>query len=157
MNGDKKKKKAARLLLVEDNPAHAHLVQEGLAEVDSRMEVTVVEDGAAALAYLRDKSEDAPPPPEIILLDLNLPKKNGREVLLELKNDPALAHIPVVVLTTSDAEEDIRQCYDLKASCYLVKPFDLDAFMDLMAAFDRFWGQHVVFPPRPEKTVERRA
>ncbi|MBW3584181.1 MAG: response regulator, partial [Euryarchaeota archaeon] len=139
MTGDNKKKRKVHCLLVEDNPAHAHLVQEGLAEVDSRMEVTVVEDGAAALAHLRDKSDDGPPPPDVILLDLNLPKKNGREVLSELKNDPALSHIPVVVLTTSDAEEDIRQCYDLQASCYLVKPFDLDAFMDLMAAFDRFW------------------
>lgn len=155
MTGDEKK--VVHLLLVEDNPAHAHLVQEGLAEVDSLMEVTVVEDGAAALAHLREKSDDAPPPPDVILLDLNLPKKNGREVLTELKNDPTLSHIPVVVLTTSDAEEDIRQCYDAHAACYLVKPFDLDAFMDLMASFDRFWGQQVIFPPRPEKTVERKA
>jgi CheY-like chemotaxis protein len=135
------------ILLVEDNPADILLAREALHEAALPSTVHVVEDGVSALAFLhRQGAFAAAPRPALIVLDLNLPRKSGREVLAELKLDPALRDIPVVVLTTSSAEEDVRRCYHLHANCYIVKPHDYLAFLDAMAALRHFWFTVVTLP-----------
>ena len=128
------------ILHVEDSPDDVELTQEGLKEGRVQHHLTSVPDGVEALAFLRKQGKyvDAPEP-DIILLDLNLPKKDGREVLAEIKTDDKLKHIPVVVLTTSQAEQDIKKSYQLHANCYITKPVDLDQFFSVIDSLEQFW------------------
>ncbi len=142
--------RAAEILLVEDNPGDARLTLEALADSKIRNTVHHVGDGAAALAVLRREGEHAAAPrPDLILLDLNLPGLDGREVLGAIKSDPALRSIPVVVLTTSQAEADICRSYELQANSYVVKPIDFEQFVKVVTAIEDFWFQIVRLPSRP--------
>ena len=135
------------ILLVEDNPGDVRLTQEAFKEGKVRNKLHVVWDGIEAMAFLRreDKFADAPHS-DLILLDLNLPKKDGREVLAEIKQDPDLKRIPVVILTTSKAEEDILRTYDLHANCYITKPVDLEQFIKVVKSIEEFWLTVVKLP-----------
>jgi len=135
------------ILLVEDNPGDARLTIEAMREAKVHNRMHVVEDGVQAMEFLRRLGPygDAPRP-DLILLDLNLPKKDGREVLAEVKADPNLKRIPVVILTTSRAEEDVLRAYDLHANCYVTKPVDLAQFMKIVAQIDEFWVKVVTLP-----------
>ena len=137
------------ILLIEDNQADVRLIVEGLRNMKARSSLNVVTDGEEAMAFLhkRGKYADARHP-DLIFLDLNLPKKDGREVLAEIKSDDELRRIPVVVLTTSQAEEDIAKTYELGASCYCTKPIDLDHFLKLVETIADFWLTIVKLPPR---------
>jgi len=140
--------KVVEILLVEDNPGDVRLTQEALSEGKVRNRVHVVMDGEAAMAFLRREGEYADVPlPDLILLDLNLPKKDGREVLREIKEDENLKHIPVVVLTTSSADEDILRSYNLHANCYITKPIDFDRFIYVVRSIEDFWLTIVRLPP----------
>lgn len=135
------------ILLVEDNPGDVRLTKEALKEgkVSNNLHVTM--DGMEALAFLRKEGEFSDvPTPDLILLDLNLPKKDGREVLADIKEDPTLKRIPVVILTTSTAEEDIFKTYNLHANCYITKPVDLEQFIKVVKAIDDFWLSMVKLP-----------
>ncbi len=137
----------AEVLLVEDNPGDARLTLEALKEGKVLNRVSVVSDGVEAVAFLRRQGPYADAPrPNLILLDLNLPKKDGREVLAEIKADPGLKRIPVVILTTSQAEEDIAKTYDLHANCYVTKPVDLDKFLEVVRSIEDFWLAIVQLP-----------
>jgi chemotaxis family two-component system response regulator Rcp1 len=136
------------ILLVEDNPGDVRLTREALREGKIRNNLHVARDGVEALAFLRREGEHADAPrPDVVLLDLNLPRKSGREVLSEVKQDPALRQIPVVVLTSSHAEEDIVRAYDLHANCYISKPVDLDQFITVVRSIEDFWFTVVKLPP----------
>ena len=136
-----------QVLLVEDNPGDVRLTKEALKEGKLLNQLTVVGDGVEALSFLRQEGKYADAlQPELILLDLNLPKKDGREVLAEIKADPKLRRIPVVVLTTSSAEEDILKIYDLHANCYITKPVDLEQFMGVVKSIEDFWVSVVKLP-----------
>ncbi|HEX5417854.1 MAG TPA: response regulator [Chloroflexota bacterium] len=137
----------AEILLVEDNPGDVRLTREALREGKAIHHLNVSRDGVDALAFLRreDPYTDAPRP-DLILLDLNLPRKDGREVLAAIKADQALKHIPVVVLTTSQAEQDVARSYELSANCYIAKPVDLDQFMHVVRAVEDFWLTVVTLP-----------
>lgn len=131
---------AIEILLVEDNPGDVRLTQEALRESKVLNNLTVAKDGVEALEMLRCEGPFAAQPrPDLILLDLNLPRKDGREVLAEIKDDPNLRRIPVVVLTTSKAESDVFRAYDLHANCYIVKPVDLDQFFEVVRTIEGFW------------------
>ena len=136
------------ILLVEDNPGDYRLTQEALKEGKVYNNLYWARDGVEALDFLKQvgKFADAPRP-DIILLDLNLPKKDGRQVLEEIKRDSSLRAIPVVILTTSKAEEDVLRSYDLHANCYVTKPVDLDKFIVVVQSIDRFWLTVVTLPP----------
>jgi CheY-like chemotaxis protein len=136
------------ILLVEDNPGDIRLTQEALREGNVRNELQVARDGVEALDLLAQRGAFADAArPDLILLDLNLPRKDGREVLAELKADDTLRRIPVVVLTTSQAEEDIRTSYDLHANCYISKPVELDRFIEVVRSIDAFWLGVAELPP----------
>ncbi len=136
------------VLLVEDNPGDVRLTREALKEGSIRSHLHVARDGVEALAFLRRQGEHAGAPrPDLVLLDLNLPRKDGREVLTEIKEDAALRQIPVVVLTSSQADEDIRRAYDLHANCYIAKPVDLDRFIHVVRSIEEFWFTVVKLPP----------
>ena len=138
-----------KILLVEDNPADADLTRETLENSKILSELNVVCDGIEAMAYLRRQGKYAEASrPDLILLDLNLPCKDGREVLADLKADPALRRIPVIVLTSSETEEDVFKSYDLQASAYVTKPVDLAGFGKIVKAIEGFWFSVVTFPPR---------
>ena len=139
--------RSIEILLVEDNPGDARLTLEAMREAKLQNRMHVVEDGVEAMEFLRREGRfgDAPRP-DLILLDLNLPKKDGREVLAEVKSDPDLKRIPVVVLTTSQAEEDVVRAYNLHANCYVTKPVDLAQFMKIVAQIDAFWVKVVTLP-----------
>jgi chemotaxis family two-component system response regulator Rcp1 len=135
------------ILLVEDNPGDARLTREALREGKVVNRLSVVTDGVEALKFLRQEgSYQEAARPDLILLDLNLPKKDGREVLSEIKQDPSLRSIPVVVLTTSKAERDILVTYDLHANCYIIKPVDLDQFLTVARSIEDFWLSIVRLP-----------
>lgn len=135
------------ILLVEDNPGDVRLTEEALREAKVRNNLNIVGDGEAALDFLKRRNSWADAArPDIILLDLNLPKKDGRQVLAEIKADPDLRRIPVVVLTTSKAEEDILRSYDLHANCYVTKPLDFDQFINVVRSIEEFWLQVVRLP-----------
>jgi two-component system, chemotaxis family, response regulator Rcp1 len=138
------------ILLVEDNPADVRLTQEAFREGKIHNTLVVARDGVEAIDFLfrRGKYADAVRP-GLILLDLNLPRKDGREVLAEIKADPQLRRIPVVVLTTSKADEDILRSYDLHANCYITKPVDLGKFTQIVQSIDHFWFTVVKRPPQP--------
>jgi two-component system, chemotaxis family, response regulator Rcp1 len=125
------------ILLVEDNPADVRLTMEALKDARVRNRLCVASDGVEALRMLRDPAVDGRP--DLILLDLNLPRKDGREVLEEIKGDEHLRHIPVVILTTSQAEQDILQSYRLSANAYVTKPVDLDQFLRVVRSIEHFW------------------
>ena len=140
--------RAAELLLVEDNPGDVRLTIEALKEGKVINNLTVVKDGEEAIAVLRRQGQYADAArPDLILLDLNLPRKSGMEVLAEIKQDPDLMQIPVVVLTTSQAEQDILGTYSLHANCYIVKPVDLNQFMNVVQSIKSFWLAVVMLPP----------
>jgi CheY-like chemotaxis protein len=140
--------KPIEILLVEDNPGDVRLTQEALKDGKVLNHVSVVGDGEEALAFLRRQGRHAGAArPDLILLDLNLPKKDGREVLAELKQDPALKRIPIVILTTSADEGDILKSYDNHANCYITKPVDLDQFLKVAKAVEEFWLTMVKLPP----------
>jgi CheY-like chemotaxis protein len=137
------------ILLVEDNPGDVDLTKEGLARAKVRNRLHVVDDGALALDFLyRRGVYAAAPRPDLILLDLNLPKKDGRQVLAEIKGDPAIADIPVVVLTTSEAEEDILRAYQLHANCYVTKPVHFKQFLKVVETIEEFWLTVVKLPKK---------
>ncbi|MDP3539006.1 MAG: response regulator [Azonexus sp.] len=137
------------ILLVEDNPGDARLTQEAMRDSKMLNLIHVVEDGVEAMAFLRREGRYSEAPrPDLILLDLNLPKKDGRAVLAEIKVDPDLRRIPVVVLTTSRSEEDVLKAYDLHANAYVTKPVDLEQFMRIVALIDDFWFNVVTLPNR---------
>jgi chemotaxis family two-component system response regulator Rcp1 len=136
------------ILLVEDEPAGARLIRETLRASAARVRVAVVGDGLEALRYLRREGLYAGVPrPDLIILDLNMPRMSGRELLAEVKSDPDLRRIPVVVLTTSEAEDDVRTSYDLHANCYVAKPADLGQFAKTMQRLQEFWFSVVRLPP----------
>ncbi len=135
------------ILMVEDNPGDVRLTQEALHEAKVRNNVHIVTDGVEALAFLRRQGRYASVPrPDVILLDLNLPKKDGREVLAEIKADLNLLRIPVVVLTSSEAEEDVLKAYNLHANAYITKPVGLEQFMDVVRQIEGFWLEIVKLP-----------
>jgi chemotaxis family two-component system response regulator Rcp1 len=136
------------ILLVEDNPGDVRLTKEALKEGKVYNNLHWAKDGVEALEFLRREGiHKKAPRPDIILLDLNLPKKDGREVLSVIKNDDQLKNIPVVVLTTSKAEEDVLRSYALHANCYVTKPVDLEKFIVVVQSIDRFWLTVVTLPP----------
>jgi two-component system, chemotaxis family, response regulator Rcp1 len=139
--------KPVDILLVEDNLGDVRLTQEALKEAKLVVNLHVVNDGVEAMAFMRREGQYAcKPRPDIVLLDLNLPKKDGREVLAEIKNDPDLKRTPVVIVTTSKAEEDIVKTYDLHANCYVTKPLDLDQFVIMVQSIEHFWLTIVKLP-----------
>jgi len=141
------------ILLVEDNPGDVRLTREALKEGKVYSNLHTAKDGVEAMDFLhrKGKYKDVPRP-DIILLDLNLPKKDGREVLQEIKTDDQLKRIPVVVLTTSKAEEDVLRTYNLHANCYVTKPVDLEKFMVVVRTIDVFWLTVVTLPPSGHRT-----
>ena len=141
--------KIIEILLVEDNPGDVDLAREALQNGKVRNTLHVVGDGELAMDFLRRQGPYAGVPrPDLILLDLNMPKKDGREVLAEVKADPDLKRIPVVILTTSRAEEDILKTYNLHANCFITKPIDLHQFIKVVQAIENFWFTIVKLPPK---------
>ena len=137
----------AEVLLVEDSPGDVRLTREALKEGKVRNNLSVVSDGVEAMEFLRREGKYAQAPrPDIVLLDLNMPRKDGREVLAEMKSDESLKRIPVVILTTSEAEQDILKTYDLHANCYLTKPVDLEQFITVVKSIEDFWLTIVTLP-----------
>lgn len=140
--------KAIEILLAEDNPGDVRLTQEALKENKVHNNLHVTTDGVSAMEFLRKigRYADAPTP-DLVLLDLNMPRKDGREVLAEIKADEHLRKIPVVILTTSEAESDILKSYDLHANCYITKPLDLNRFIEVVKTIQDFWFSIVKLPP----------
>jgi CheY-like chemotaxis protein len=141
--------RSIEILLVEDNPGDVDLTKEALLDAKVRNRLHVVDDGAKALDFLFQKGiYSEVPRPDIILLDLNLPKKDGRQVLSEIKAEPLLKDIPVVILTTSQADEDILRSYQLHANCYITKPVDFKQFLKVVKSIEEFWLTVVKLPKR---------
>ncbi len=142
-----KRQRSLRILLIEDNPGDVRLTQEAFKEGNMNIDLSYVMDGVEAIRYLRNETpyEEAKRP-NLILLDLNLPKKDGREVLLEIKQDSDLRRIPVVILTTSNAENDVINAYNLHANCYINKPVDFDHFFEVIKKIEDFWLHTVMLP-----------
>lgn len=139
--------RSAEFLLVEDNPADVRLTMEALKESKLRNHLSVAYDGMEAMAFLRRQAKyHNAPRPDVILLDLNLPRKDGREVLAEIKSDPDLKMIPVVIITSSEAEQDILRTYQLNANCYVTKPVDLEQFVKVVQSIEEFWLTVVKLP-----------
>jgi len=144
--------KPIEILLVEDNPGDVRLTKEALVDGKVINNLSVVIDGQEAMDFLRKKGKYAKAiRPDLILLDLNLPKKDGREVLQEVKSDPKLKKIPIVVLTTSQAEQDIMMSYEHHANCYITKPVDFGQFIKVVRSVENFWFSIVTLPPANEK------
>ena len=144
----KNKFKAVEILLIEDNPGDVRLTVEALKESKIINNLNVVDDGIEALSYLQKEGiyKDKPRP-DLIILDLNLPKKDGREVLGEIKSEDSLKQIPIVILTTSEAEEDIIKSYELHANCYITKPVNMEQFIKVVKSVSDFWFSIVMLPP----------
>jgi chemotaxis family two-component system response regulator Rcp1 len=137
------------ILLVEDNPGDVRLTNETFREINPAVHVWPACDGAEAMAFLRQEREhERAPRPDLILLDLNMPKMDGRQVLALLKEDEDLKAIPTVILTTSTAHDDVLDCYELKANCYLNKPVQLEDFEDLVKTINEFWLMRATLPPQ---------
>ncbi len=137
------------ILLVEDNPGDVRLTKEALKDAKVLNDVYVAQDGVEAMQFLHKEGAFSDvPTPDLILLDLNLPRKDGRDVLAEIKQDSKLKHIPVVVLTTSKADEDIIKTYNLHANAYITKPVDLSRFIEIMHTLQEFWFSIVKLPPK---------
>jgi two-component system, chemotaxis family, response regulator Rcp1 len=135
------------VLMVEDDPDDVYLTKEALRSSQLQVNLHVVSDGVEAMQYLRTADGGGHRRPNLVLLDLNLPRKDGRDVLMEIKEDPALTDIPIVILTTSHAEEDIAASYRQHASCYISKPVDIDQFRSVVASIENFWFTIVQLPP----------
>ncbi len=136
------------ILLIEDNPGDIFLTQEALKDCEIESNLNIVRDGEDAIEFLNKQGQyQTVPRPDVILLDLNLPKKNGREVLEEIKENPEIKRIPVIVLTTSLADEDVLKSYNLHANCYIPKPHDLSQFSQILSAIETFWFKVVKLPP----------
>ena len=145
---DRENGRAVEILIVEDSAGDIRLTFEALKEAKVRNRMSAANDGVEAMAFLRKEGKYADAPtPDVILLDLNLPRKNGREVLAEIKADPRLRRIPVVVLTNSRAEEDIIKAYNLHANCYVTKPVDFQQFLNVIKSIEDFWLTVVKLPP----------
>ncbi len=144
----KNKFKAVEILLIEDNPGDVRLTVEALKESKIINNLNVVDDGIEALSYLQKEGiyKDKPRP-DLIILDLNLPKKDGREVLGEIKSEDSLKQIPIAILTTSEAEEDIIKSYELHANCYITKPVNMEQFIKVVKSVGDFWFSIVMLPP----------
>ncbi len=156
MNHEESTCKAIHILLVEDNPGDVRLTQEILKDAKVANKLYVVKDGVEALAFLRGSGKYAgSPPPDLILLDLNLPKKDGREVLSEIKADERLKRIPVVVLTVSKSEDDVLKSYNLHANCYITKPVNLEQFVSVVRSIENFWLTIVKLPPSEKGATGR--
>jgi CheY-like chemotaxis protein len=141
--------KPVEILIVEDNKGDVGLIEEVFEEAKIRNKLHVAEDGEEAMLFLRAEGKfSGSPRPDIILLDLNLPKKDGREVLKEIKQDSSLKNIPVVILTTSGAEKDILRAYDLHANAYITKPLDFDQFIKVVESIGNFWLEIVKLPTK---------
>lgn len=139
---------AFNILLIEDNPGDIRLVVESMKESKKPNNISMVKDGVEAMTYLHHEGVYANAVrPDIILLDLNLPMKNGKEVLAEIKKDPDLKRIPVIVFTASSAERDVINSYDLHANCYITKPVSLDKFIEVVKSIEKFWLTVVKLPP----------
>ncbi len=144
------------ILLVEDSPSDVRLTLEILDQAKMANRVSHVEDGVEAMEFLNRQGKFAAAPrPDLILLDLNLPRKDGREVLAELKSDPDLATIPVVVLTTSKAEQDVLRSYELHANCYVTKPVDFTSFLDVVQSIEKFWLAVVTLPGKMQTAKDK--
>jgi two-component system response regulator len=144
-------RKSFHILLVEDSPADVLLTKEALSDSKLLVELHVTENGMQAMEFLRHNGAySEAPTPDLVLLDLNLPLKDGREVLAEVKADPHLRSIPVVVLTTSQAEEDVLRAYGLHANCYITKPVDFESFVNVVRSIQQFWFSIVTLPRHPE-------
>lgn len=144
-----------QVLLVEDNPADADLTMETLDMSKLHMEISVVTNGADAMAFLRAEGDySTVHQPDLILLDLNLPGKDGREVLAEIKKDDRLRRIPVIILTSSEAEKDVLESYDLGANSYVTKPVDLKAFQTIVQSVESFWFTVVKLPPKGRSSTK---
>ena len=149
MNTTDKRNSPMDVLLVEDSPGDVRLTQEAFREANPAIRLHVASDGVEAMAFLQREGAHAHSPrPDIILLDLNLPRMDGREVLARIKEDDKLKTIPVVILTTSDAEADITKSYQLNANCYLTKPVQLDQFESLVKSINEFWLTKARLPPQ---------
>jgi len=145
---DRESGRTVEILIVEDSAGDIRLTFEALKEAKVRNRMSAANDGVEAMAFLRKEGKYADAPtPDVILLDLNLPRKNGREVLAEIKADPRLRRIPVVVLTNSRAEEDIIKAYNLHANCYVTKPVDFQQFLNVIKSIEDFWLTVVKLPP----------
>jgi CheY-like chemotaxis protein len=145
--GTNQNNRAIDLLLVEDNPGDIRLTEEALKDGPVRVRLSVAKDGVEAVEFLNRQGRfKNAPRPDLILLDLNLPRKNGREVLAEIKADPDLRQIPVVVMTTSKSEQDIERAYDLNANCYITKPIELDDFLGVVHSIEDFWLTKAMLP-----------
>ncbi len=143
------RRREMQILLIEDNPGDVRLVAEALKQGQIRQHLTSVTDGLDALAFLRRQGTySAAPRPDLIVLDLNLPRKDGREVLAEIKATPELSTIPVVVVSGSHSESDVIASYGLQANCYITKPVDLDQFVATVRAIGSFWGSVATLPPQ---------
>ena len=154
---DRKQGEPITILLVEDNPADARLVKEAMKEVKINNTLYHVPDGVEAMAFLRRQGEYSKMiRPDVVLLDLNMPRKDGRQTLKEIKADPDLRRIPVVILTVSDAEEDIIKSYDLHANCYVTKPLDLDEFSKVVKGIENFWFEIVKLPPNGKSHTDKK-
>jgi len=137
------------ILLAEDNPGDVRLTEKALEKGKILNNLHVVEDGVEAMKYLRQEGEYADKPrPDLVLLDLNMPRKDGREVLEDMRADPTLRRIPVVVLTSSEAEEDVVRSYELNANAYVTKPVDFEGFVDIVEHIEDFWFSVVKMPPK---------
>jgi CheY-like chemotaxis protein len=137
------------ILVVEDNPGDARLIREILNENKLYSSLNIVNDGVEAMAFLNNEGKfSSAPKPELIILDLNLPRKDGREVLAEVKAHEELKHIPIVIMTISQAEEDILKTYKLHANCYITKPIDLTEFIKVIKSIEDFWFSVVKLPPK---------
>ena len=135
------------ILIVEDNPGDARLAVEALTEGKITNNISIVKDGVEAVSFLKRENQHADAPrPDLILLDLNLPKMNGKDVLAIIKNDSELKRIPVIILTTSDADKDISATYELQANCYITKPVGFDKFIDVIQSVENFWLSVVKLP-----------
>jgi len=140
-----------RILVIEDSPSDVRLIKEALKDTPVPVRMSVARDGVEGLNYLHSSEYDPLERPDLVLLDLNLPKKNGCEVLAEMKSDPALKQIPVLVMTSSKADDDIAKAYALNANCYITKPGDLNEYIDVVHAIEGFW-----FMPAPLPQAARR-
>lgn len=137
------------ILVVEDNPGDARLIKEVLNDNKFYSSLYIVNDGVEAMEFLHNQGKfSSVPKPDIIILDLNLPKRDGREVLAEIKSDNELKHIPIVIMTISQAEEDILKTYKLHANCYITKPIDLNEFIKVVKSIEDFWFSIVKLPPK---------
>lgn len=138
--------KFLKILLVEDSPSDVRLIREALKETPVPVQISVAQDGVEAMDYLFSTQAGKADRPDLILLDLNLPRKNGREVLAEVKSSPGLKQIPVLVMTSSRADDDIAQAYALNANCYITKPSDLQEYISVVRAIEDFWFLTAILP-----------